>query len=92
MSQLAWGALAALLLYFALRVATMKRSMPFVFAYPLFVLILLGGGIAVFLGASWAAVWLGLAREPALVAIFGVTAVSLFLLWWLARRVIVRRD
>lgn len=92
MSQLAWGALAALLLYFALRVATMKRSMPFVFAYPVFVFILLGGGIAVFIGASWGAVWLGLAREAALIAVFGVTAVSLFLLWWLARRAIVRRE
>lgn len=92
MSQFAWGAVAALLLYFALRVATMKRSMPFVFAYPLFVLILLGGGIALFVATSWALVFFPVEREVALIAIFGVTAVGLFPLWWLARRAITRRE
>jgi multisubunit Na+/H+ antiporter MnhB subunit len=92
MSQFAWAALAALLLYFALRVATMKRSMPFVFAFPLFVLILLGGGIAVFVAASWVVVLFPLGREEALIALLAVTAVGLFPLWWLARRAITRRE
>lgn len=56
MTQFALVALVALALYFALRVARIKRpSMPFLVAYPLFVLILVGGGVAVFVGASNAA-------------------------------------
>jgi hypothetical protein len=92
MSLIAWLAVAALLLYFALRVAQMKRSMPFLIAYPLFVLILVGGGIAVFIGMSWVAAFLGLGKEAALGTVYGVTALSLFVLWRLARRAIARRD
>ena len=92
MTQIAWAAVGALLLYFALRVAQMKRSLPFLIAYPLFVLILVGGGIAVFIGTSWAATLLGLSREAGLIAIYGVTALSLFALWFLARWAIAPRD
>ena len=78
-----------MLVYFALRVVQMKRpAMPFVVAYPLFVLILVGGGVAIFIGMSWVAVLLRLPHEVALGAIYGVTAVSLFGLWWAARRAI----
>lgn len=92
MTQIAWAAVAALLLYFALRVAQMKRSLPFLIAYPLFVLILVGGGIALFVGTSWVAAMMKLGKEAALIAIYGVTVLGLFVLWWLARRAIARRD
>jgi hypothetical protein len=92
MTQITWAAVGALLLYFALRVAQMKRSLPFLIAYPLFVLILVGGGIAVFVGTSWIAVILNLGKEAALIAVYGVTVLSLFVLWWLARWAITRRD
>lgn len=89
MSQVVLIALGALLIYFALRVVQMKRSgLSFFLAYPMFVLILVGGGVAVFVGTSWIAVLLGLGKEASLAAIYGVTALSLFLLWWLARRAI----
>lgn len=82
------GAAAVLLLLFGVRVARMPRSLPFVVAYLVFVVVLVGGGIAVFLGSSWAAVWLGLSKEAALGMTFGATLVSLFFLWWVARRAI----
>jgi hypothetical protein len=89
MSQLAYGIVAAVLLYLALRVAQMKRTgMPFLIAYPLFVLIFAGGGIALFIGFSWGAVLLGLGREASLAYSYGLTAIGLFVLWRIARRVI----
>lgn len=88
MTQLMLGAAAALLLLFAVRVARMPRSLPFVVAYLVFVVVLVGGGVAVFVGSSWAAVWLRLGKEAALLATFGTTLVSLFFLWWVARRAI----
>jgi hypothetical protein len=66
----------------------MPRSLPFVVAYLVFVVVLVGGGVAVFVGSSWAAVWLGLGKEAALGATFSATVVSLFFLWWVARRAI----
>lgn len=89
MSQFAYGIAAAVLLYLVLRVAQMKRAgMPFLIAYPLFVLILVGGGVALFVGFGWGAVALGLGREASLAYTFGLTAVGLFVLWRIARRVI----
>jgi hypothetical protein len=88
MTQLMLAGAAALLVLFAVRVARMPRSLPFVVAYLVFVVVLVGGGVAVFLGSSWAAVWLGLGKEAALGATFGATVVSLFFLWWVARRAI----
>jgi len=88
MTQLMLGAAAVLLLLFAVRVARMPRSLPFVAAYFVFVVVLVGGGLSVFVGASWAAVALGLGKEAALLATFGATLVSLFFLWWVARRAI----
>lgn len=82
------GAAAVLLVLFGVRVARMPRSLPFVVAYFVFTVVLVGGGLAVFLGASWIAVWLGLGKEAALGATFGATIVSLFFLWWVARRAI----
>jgi len=91
MTYIVWATLAALLLYLALRVVQMKRgSMPFLIAYPLFVLILVGGGVGVFLAASHVALAYGYTGEDsvALAGIFGVTGLCLLPLWWLARRVI----
>ena len=91
MSLVALAALGALLLYLALRVARMKRrSLPFVLAYPLFVLILLGGSAAIFVVASHSAVWAGLDGENprALIGIYGMTAVGALVLWFVARRAI----
>jgi hypothetical protein len=79
---------AAVLAYFAVRVARMARSVPFVVAYVVFVALLIGGGIATFVGASWLAVLLRLEQEAALGFTFGVTLLSLFFLWWVARRAI----
>ena len=76
------------LVYFAVRVARMPRSLPFLVAYPLFVFILGGGGVAVFVGASWAATWLRVGREVSLSIALGGTAVGLFVLWWVALRAI----
>ncbi len=79
----------AVLLYLALRVVQMKRpSMPFLIAYPLFVVILLGGGVALFVGFSWGAVLLDLGHEASLAYTYGLTALGLFVLWRVARRVI----
>ena len=79
----------AVLLYLALRVVQMKRpSMPFLIAYPLFVVILLGGGVALFVGFSWGAVLLALGHEASLAYSYGLTALGLFVLWRVARRVI----
>ncbi len=88
MTQLMLAASAVLLVLFAVRVARMERSLPFVVAYLVFVVLLVGGGVAVFIGTSWAAVLLGLGKEAALGVTFGVTVVSLFFLWWVARRAI----
>jgi len=91
MSNVVWAALVALLLYLALRVVQMKRrSIPFLLAYPLFVLIFFGGGIGVFLGASHAAAMRGYTSEdPIVLALVMVaTGASLLPLWWIARRVI----
>lgn len=89
MTPFLWAAVGVLLVYFALRVVQMKRaSMPFLVAYPLFVLVLLGGSVAVFLGASWIAGLVPLAREAALACVFGVTAIAVIVLWRIARRLI----
>jgi hypothetical protein len=91
MTYIVWATLAALLAYLALRVVQMKRkTMPFVLAYPIFVLILVGGGVAVFLAGSRVALVYGYNGEDtvALAAIFGVTGLCLLPLWWLARRAI----
>jgi hypothetical protein len=88
MTQIMIAAVAALLVYFAIRVARMERSLPYVVAYPVFVIILVGGGVGVFIGMSWVSVLLGLEREAAFAVIFGATAASLFFLWWVARRAI----
>ncbi len=84
-----WVAVGVLALYLALRVVQMKRqSMPFVVAYPLFVMIFVGGAVAIFVGASNAAAVLRLEREFALAFSYGLTIVALFLLWRIARRLI----
>lgn len=89
MTQFALVALLALALYLALRVARIKRpSMPFLVAYPLFVLVLVGGGVAVFVGMSQVAAAYGLGREAGLAAIYGATAVSLLILWFIAKRIV----
>jgi hypothetical protein len=91
MSQFAWVALAALLLYFALRVWRLKRpSLPFLIAYPLFVAVLLGGALATFVAASRAAASFGYTAEDpiALAGVFGVTGLASLVLWWIARRTI----
>ncbi|MEQ1868158.1 MAG: hypothetical protein HOP13_03675 [Alphaproteobacteria bacterium] len=88
MTQLMLGAAAVLLVLFGVRVARMPRSLPFVAAYLVFVVVLVGGGVAVFLGASWVAVLLRLSKEAALAATFGMTLLSLFFLWWVAKRAI----
>ena len=91
MSQFLWIAVGVLLLYFALRVVQLKRaSLPFLVAYPVFVVVLLGGSAAVFLGASWAGVRLGLTKEVSLAVVFGCTGVGVALLWIVARRLIGR--
>jgi hypothetical protein len=88
MLHLTWAVAAAALVYFAVRVARMERSLPFVIAYLVFVAVFVGGGIATFVGASWLAAVLRLGREAALGLTFGVTVLSLFFLWWVARRAI----
>ncbi len=90
MSPIALVALGALLLYLALRVGRMKRSLPFVFAYPLFVIILLGGSAAIFVGATHSVVRLGLDGEDprALIGVYAATAVGALVLWFVARRAI----
>lgn len=88
MTPIMLGAAALLLVVFGVRVARMPRSLPFLVAYLVFVVVLVGGGVAVFLGTSWAAVALRLGKEAALAATFGTTLVSLFFLWWVARRAI----
>jgi ABC-type antimicrobial peptide transport system permease subunit len=92
MSQVLLVAIGALLVHFAYRVAQMKRQgMPFLIAYPVFVLIVLGGGVGLFVGAGWAAVAVGLPKEAALVVVYGVTAAGLIALWFVARRIIAGR-
>jgi hypothetical protein len=91
MTPVVLAAAVALLLYLALRVVQMKRaSLPFVAAYPLFVIILVGGGVSVFIGASFvAAAWIRDVEDTILrVGVFAVTGVCLLPLWWLARRTI----
>ena len=89
MSQFLWIAVGVLLLYFALRVVQMKRaSLPFLIAYPLFVAVFFGGSVGVFVGMSWLSASFGLAKEASLLAVFGVTAVGVVLLWFVARRLI----
>lgn len=82
---------AALLLYLALRVAQIKRpSLPFLVAYPVFVLIFVGGGLVLFVGLSQIAARLGYGSEDpaAMVGVFGGTGLGLLLLSWIARRAI----
>lgn len=91
MSQIALVVGAALLVYLALRVVQIKRpSLPFLIAYPVFVLVFAGGGVALFIGLSHVVARLGyFGDDPvALVAIFGGTAVGLLVLSWIARRAI----
>ncbi len=89
LSQFALIAIGALLLYLALRVVQMKRrSFPFLLAYPAFVLILVGGGVGVFVGAGNAAVALRLGHEVALAFTYGLTVLSLIAFWRIARRLI----
>jgi hypothetical protein len=91
MSQIVLVVGVALLVYLALRVVQIKRrSLPFLIAYPVFVLIFAGGGVAAFVGLSHAAARAGYSGEdPAvMVAIFGGTGLALLLLSWIARRVI----
>lgn len=91
MSQLVPVVAAALLVYLALRVVQIKRpSLPFVAAYPAFVLIFAGGGVALFIGLSNLAVRLGYGAEDpaAMVGVFGGTALGLWVLSWIARRAI----
>lgn len=89
MQQVALVAFVALLLYLALRVWRMKRpSMPLLIAYPVFLLIMVGGGLVVFIAMSYAAEAYRLSKELTLVAIYGTTTVSLFILWFIARRFI----
>lgn len=83
------GALIGLLLYLALRVVQIKRpSLPFLVAYPLFVLILWGGAIIVFVAMSNLASLLTLGREASLVIVYGATGLATIALWVVARRVI----
>jgi len=91
MSQIVLAVGAALLAYFALRVVQMKRpSMPFLIAYPVFVVILVGGGVATFVGLAHVAAALGYSSEDpaALAGILGGTGICLLFLWWAARRAI----
>jgi len=91
MSQIVLAVAAALLVYLALRVMQIKRpSLPFLVAYPAFVLIFVGGGLALFVGLSHVAARLGYTGEDpaALVGVFGGTAVGLLALSWIARRAI----
>jgi hypothetical protein len=91
MSQVMLVALAAFLVYLALRVVRMKRrSLPFVIAYPVFVLVFLGGSVATFVAAGHGAVRLGLqSGDPQLiVAVYGTTALAAVVLWFVARRLI----
>jgi hypothetical protein len=91
MSQIALIVGVALLAYLALRVVQIKRaSLPFLVAYPAFLLIFVGGGAGLFVGLSHAVAALGYSGEDpvALVAIYGGTAVGLLALSWMARRVI----
>lgn len=89
MTDFIWIAVGVLALYLALRVVQIKRqSIPFIVAYPLFVLIFVGGGTAIFVAATNAAVVLQLQRELALAFSYGLTLVALFLLWRIARRMI----
>ncbi|MEQ1865847.1 MAG: hypothetical protein ABL996_14510 [Micropepsaceae bacterium] len=93
MSQVLLVAIGALLVHFAYRVVRMKRDgMPFLVAYPVFVLVVLGGGVGLFVGAGWAAVALRLPKEAALVAVYGVTAAGLIVLWFVARRIIAGKQ
>ena len=88
MTPIMLGGAVVLLVLFGMRVARMPRSLPFVVAYFVFVVVLVGGGVAVFLGASWTVVLLRLGKEAALATTFGVTLLSLFFLWWVAKRAI----
>lgn len=89
MSQFLWIAVVLLLLYLALRVVQLKRaSMPFLVAYPLFVIVFFGGAVALFVAMSWLSVWLNLGKEAALAVSFGATSAGVVLLWIVARRLI----
>jgi hypothetical protein len=91
MSQIALVIGVALLAYLALRVVQIKRaSLPFLIAYPIFLLIFVGGGVALFIGLSHGVAALGYTGEHpvGLAAIYGGTALGLLFLGWMARRVI----
>lgn len=91
MSQIVLAVAAALLVYLGLRVMQIKRpSLPFLVAYPVFVLIFVGGGLALFVGLSHVAARLGYGSEDpaAMVGVFGGTALGLWVLSWIARRAI----
>jgi hypothetical protein len=91
MSQIVLAVGAALLAYFALRVVQIKRrSMPFLIAYPLFVAILVGGGLVTFIVLAHVAAAFGYNGEDpvALAGILGGTGFCLLFLWWAARRAI----
>lgn len=91
MSQIVLVVGAALLVYLALRVVQIKRrSLPFLIAYPVFVLIFVGGGVALFIGLSHIVAGLGYSGEDpaAMVGIFGGTGLGLLVLSWVARRAI----
>jgi len=91
MSQIVLVVGTALLVYLALRVVQIKRpSLPFLIAYPVFVLIFVGGGLVAFVALSRAVAALGYGSEEpaAMVGIFGGTALALLILSWAARRAI----
>ena len=89
MSNLALGAFGVLLVYLGLRVVQLKRrGMPFLLAYPLFVVIFVGGSVAVFIAATNAAVAMKLNHEVGLVFSYGMTVFALVVFWRVARRLI----
>jgi len=91
MSQVALIALAAFLVYLALRVARMRRrSLPFLLAYPLFVLIFVGGSLATFVAAGYGVAQLGFPEEDPrlLIGVYGATLLGAAVLWLIARRAI----
>ena len=91
MSQFVLVALAAFLDYLALRVVRMKRrSLPLVVAYPVFVLIFLGGSVATFVAAGHGAAQFGLQDDDPrlLIGVYGATALGAVVLWLIARRAI----
>lgn len=89
MSILALGAFGVLLVYLGLRVVQLKRSsMPFLVAYPLFVVTLVGGSFGVFIAASNAAVVMRLGHELGVAFTYGMTIFAVIVFWRVARRLI----